>query len=149
MVHKRTEEKPKGAAALHQQASPKNAPTPLVPASTPEPKQQATLDPQQNALLQQGRLPQPSYVEGDAVLPERKSETWEWVKRRWAAYYPSHKHQVWYMATGFLIALGFIYLGFLKTLLICVLTGIGMICGRFYDGDVNLRERIYRLVKRF
>lgn len=77
----------------------------------------------------------------------RELTTVQLLKQRWVQYYPSHRHQLWYAAAGFLFACAWLYLGIFKVLLISICTLAGMIYGRSRDRERSLRAYITSILE--
>lgn len=70
------------------------------------------------------------------------------IKNAWFTYYNEHRNQVVCAFIGLLIASGFLIIGFFPTLLLAVFISIGVVYGRYKDGDQRTRSAIARIIDR-
>lgn len=70
------------------------------------------------------------------------------IERAWISYYHTHRNQVIWAIIGLLIAGGFIALGFWPTLLLAVFITIGMLYGRYKDGDRKMMNTVKNVIDR-
>ena len=78
----------------------------------------------------------------------KKEGLFSHLKKVWFEFYPSHRNQVIYGTIGLLIAMGFLIAGFWPTLLLAVFIFVGVLYGRYRDGDRRVMVLIRRIIDR-
>lgn len=89
--------------------------------------------------------------EAHAEQAPQESEPQEWfpnAKRAWFKYYNKHRNQVVFATVGLLLGAGLLIIGFWPTLLLAVLITIGVLYGRYKDGDPRMMITVKNVIDR-
>lgn len=73
---------------------------------------------------------------------------WEETKQAVASYIEAHPHAVVYGIVGFVAAALILLVGFWPTVLLALFAAIGVLIGRYRDGDAQTRQAAKRLINR-
>ena len=71
------------------------------------------------------------------------------MKRAVSPYVENHSHAVLYGIIGFVAAALILIVGFWPTVLLAVFAAVGVVIGKYRDGDRLTRERMRRFLDRF
>lgn len=71
------------------------------------------------------------------------------MQRDFDVFLAKHPHAITYGFIGLAVAILILAIGFGATLLLAILSGIGITIGRYQDGDSRVRLAVNKLVKRF
>lgn len=103
---------------------------------------------------QQKSQPRPADTPSDVIAnaaSETKSDqgVYASMKRAMSPYVEHHSHAVLYGIIGFIAAALILIVGFWPTVLLAVFAAIGVIVGRYRDGDRKTRMQMKQLLNRF
>lgn len=71
------------------------------------------------------------------------------MKKAFSPYVEHHSHAVLYGVLGFIAAALILIVGFWPTMLLAVFAAIGVIIGKYRDGDRKTREQMKNILDRF
>ncbi|WP_080800390.1 DUF2273 domain-containing protein [Arabiibacter massiliensis] len=71
------------------------------------------------------------------------------MKKAFAPYVENHSHAVLYGIVGFVAAALILLVGFWPTVLLALFAAIGVIIGKYRDGDRKTREQMKNVLDRF
>lgn len=125
----------------------------------PKPKPQATTQAQAPTQVQQKPQTQPKSEPKQAdtpsdVIANAASETkrdkgvYASMKRAVSPYVEHHSHAVLYGILGFIAAALILIIGFWPTVLLAVFAAVGVIIGKYRDGDRKTREQMKHILDR-
>lgn len=98
--------------------------------------------------------PRPADTPSD-VIANAASETkrdrgvYASMKRAMAPYVENHSHAVLYGIIGFVAAALILIVGFWPTVLLAVFAAIGVVIGKYRDGDRKTRQQMKQVLERF
>lgn len=122
----------------------------------PQPKQQHATQQKQQPKRAQANAngPKPAETPSD-VIANAASETkkdrgvYASMKRAFSPYVEHHSHAVLYGILGFIAAALILIIGFWPTVLLAVFAAIGVVIGKYRDGDRKTREQMKHVLDRF
>lgn len=79
---------------------------------------------------------------------ESREDSTPYIERAWITYYRDHRNQVVCATIGLLVAAGFLIIGFWPTLLLAVFISIGVLYGRYKDGDRKMMVTVKNVIDR-
>ena len=140
---------------IHATPAPKPKAAPK-PKTTPKPKQAtANASAPASAKHDQGQSQQRPAETPSDVIANAASETkrdkgvYASMKRAVSPYVENHSHAVLYGVLGFIAAALILIIGFWPTVLLAVFAAIGVIIGKYRDGDRATRQQMRRFLDRF
>lgn len=140
---------------IHATPAPKPKAAPK-PKTTPKPKQAtANASAPASAKHDQGQSQQRPAETPSDVIANAASETkrdkgvYASMKRAMSPYVENHSHAVLYGVLGFIAAALILIIGFWPTVLLAVFAAIGVIIGKYRDGDRATRQQMRRFLDRF
>lgn len=142
------QQKPQVQPQVHVQA--KQQPKPKPQATT---QVQAPTQAQQKPQAQQKSEPKQADTPSD-VIANAASETkrdkgvYASMKRAVSPYVEHHSHAVLYGILGFIAAALILIIGFWPTVLLAVFAAVGVIIGKYRDGDRKTREQMKHILDR-
>lgn len=97
--------------------------------------------------------PRPADTPSDVIAnaaseTKRDSGVYASMKRAMAPYVENHSHAVLYGIIGFVAAALILIAGFWPTVLLAVFAAIGVVVGKYRDGDRATRERMRHFLDR-
>lgn len=125
----------------------KPSPAPAAaPASAPTPASAKREEPQ----AQQRTADTPSDVIANAASETKRDKgVYASMKRAVSPYVEHHSHAVLYGILGFVAAALILIIGFWPTVLLAVFAAIGVLIGKYRDGDRATRQQMKHFLDRF
>lgn len=125
----------------------KPSPAPAAaPASAPAPASTKREEPQ----AQQRTADTPSDVIANAASETKRDKgVYASMKRAVSPYVEHHSHAVLYGILGFVAAALILIIGFWPTVLLAVFAAIGVLIGKYRDGDRATRQQMKHFLDRF
>lgn len=121
-------------------------PMPTTPAK-PKPKPQA--QPQTQPKSEPKQADTPSDVIANAASETKRDKgVYASMKRAVSPYVEHHSHAVLYGILGFIAAALILIIGFWPTVLLAVFAAVGVIIGKYRDGDRKTREQMKHILDR-
>lgn len=137
-VKQKTQQKAKPEAQAQVQAK---AQAQAQPKQQPKPQAQPKSDPKQADT--------PSDVIANAASEAKQDKgVYASMKRAVSPYVEHHSHAVLYGILGFIAAALILIIGFWPTVLLAVFAAIGVIIGKYRDGDRKTREQMRQILDR-
>lgn len=78
----------------------------------------------------------------------KQEELFPHAKKAWFSYYHDHRNQVIFASIGLIVAAGFLIIGFWPTLLLAVFITVGVLYGRYKDGDRKTVATVKGIISR-
>ena len=133
----------------------KPQPKPTV-ATKPSPAPAATAAPapasakREEPQAQQRTADTPSDVIANAASETKRDKgVYASMKRAVSPYVEHHSHAVLYGILGFVAAALILIIGFWPTVLLAVFAAIGVLIGKYRDGDRKTRQQMKQVLERF
>ena len=126
----------------------------IHPAATPAPKSA----PKQSQAAKQKPKTTNAYASSnqkhdEQKAPQRTADTpsgvYASMKRAFSPYVENHSHAVLYGIIGFVAAALILIVGFWPTVLLAVFAAIGVVIGKYRDGDRKTRQQMKQVLERF
>ena len=130
----------------------------IHPAATPAPKsapkqsQAAKQKPKTTnayASSNQKHDEQKAPLANAAAETKRDKGVYASMKRAFSPYVENHSHAVLYGIIGFVAAALILIVGFWPTVLLAVFAAIGVVIGKYRDGDRKTRQQMKQVLERF
>lgn len=123
-------------------------------AAKPKPKQSSASAPanakREEPQAQQRTADTPSDVIANAAAETKRDKgVYASMKRAVSPYVEHHSHAVLYGIIGFIAAALILIVGFWPTVLLAVFAAIGVIIGKYRDGDRKTRQQMKSILDRF
>lgn len=123
-------------------------------AAKPKPKQSSAPAPanakREEPQTQQRTADTPSDVIANAAAETKRDKgVYASMKRAVSPYVEHHSHAVLYGIIGFIAAALILIVGFWPTVLLAVFAAIGVIIGKYRDGDRKTRQQMKSILDRF
>lgn len=123
-------------------------------ATKPKPKQSSASAPanakREEPQAQQRTADTPSDVIANAAAETKRDKgVYASMKRAVSPYVEHHSHAVLYGIIGFIAAALILIVGFWPTVLLAVFAAIGVIIGKYRDGDRKTRQQMKSILDRF
>ena len=127
----------------------KPSPAPTV-ASAPAQAPASTKREEPQAQAQQRTADTPSDVIANAASETKRDKgVYASMKRAVSPYVEHHSHAVLYGIIGFVAAALILIVGFWPTVLLAVFAAIGVVIGKYRDGDRKTRQQMKQVLERF
>lgn len=145
---------------IHTAPAPVAAPKPTTkPVMKPQPKPTVATKPSPAPAPASAKREEPQAQQRTAdtpsdVIANAASETkhdrgvYASMKRAMAPYVENHSHAVLYGVIGFVAAALILIVGFWPTVLLAVFAAVGVVVGKYRDGDRATRERMRHFLDR-
>lgn len=91
----------------------------------------------------------PSDVVANTASEAKDRGVYASLKRAMSPYVQNHSHAVLYGIIGFVAAALILIVGFWPTVLLAVFAAVGVVIGRYRDGDRATREQMRNILDRF
>lgn len=114
----------------------------IHPAATPAPKSA----PKQSQAAKQKPKTTNAYASSNQ---KRDKGVYASMKRAFSPYVENHSHAVLYGIIGFVAAALILIVGFWPTVLLAVFAAIGVVIGKYRDGDRKTRQQMKQVLERF
>lgn len=98
--------------------------------------------------IQEATQAQNSVTEVEGKAQHQQPSAFKKAMDAWVSYFQQHRNRVIYTLVGFVIAAGFLIVGFWPTLLLIIFTAVGMFLGSYKDGDKKTVGSIRRGLNR-
>ena len=119
--------------------------TPAKPKQQPKPQVQ----PQTQPKSEPKQADTPSDVIANAASETKRDKgVYASMKRAVSPYVEHHSHAVLYGILGFIAAALILIIGFWPTVLLAVFAAVGVIIGKYRDGDRKTREQMKHILDR-
>ena len=140
--------KPQVQPQVHMQA--KQQPKPKPQATTQaQARTQTQAKPQAQAKSEPKQADTPSDVIANAASETTRDKgVYASMKRAVSPYVEHHSHAVLYGILGFIAAALILIIGFWPTVLLAVFAAVGVIIGKYRDGDRKTREQMKHILDR-
>lgn len=123
-------------------------PMPTTPAK-PKPQQKQQVQPQTQPKSEPKQADTPSDVIANAASETKRDKgLYASMKRAVSPYVEHHSHAVLYGILGFIAAALILIIGFWPTVLLAVFAAVGVIIGKYRDGDRKTREQMKHILDR-
>lgn len=135
---------PKKAVAAQPQIHTKAQPQPQA-----KPKAKATPKPKEATNATRPAETPSDIIANAASETKRDRGVYASMKRAVSPYVEHHSHAVLYGILGFIAAALILIIGFWPTVLLAVFAAIGVVIGKYRDGDRKTREQMRHFLDRF
>ncbi|WP_302395593.1 DUF2273 domain-containing protein [Eggerthella sinensis] len=123
-------------------------PMPTTPAK-PKQQQKPQVQPQTQPKSEPKQADTPSDVIANAASETKRDKgVYASMKRAVSPYVEHHSHAVLYGILGFIAAALILIIGFWPTVLLAVFAAVGVIIGKYRDGDRKTREQMKHILDR-
>ena len=123
-------------------------PMPTTPAK-PKQQQKPQVQPQTQPKSEPKQADTPSDVIANAASETKRDKgVYASMKRAVSPYVEHHSHAVLYGILGFIAAALILIIGFWPTVLLAVFAAVGVIIGKYRDGDRKTRKQMKHILDR-